>query len=93
MPDPRPSIASHSLARTLAALVGTLAPAVLFGLVLALALPLSQTWRYLVGLHIVFPTWIAAMTLVFLARNGRRAWLLLVAVTALLGLAAAGLRR
>ena len=93
MRDPRPSIASHSLTRTLAALVGTLAPSVLLGLVLASALPLSRPWRYLVGLHLVFPTWITAMTLVFLASSGRRAWLLLVAATAALGLAAALLRR
>ena len=64
----------HSVARTLAAVVGTAPAALALGLALATALPLPVGWRLLVGAHAVVPLWVGLMCGTFLAPDGRRAW-------------------
>jgi hypothetical protein len=75
---------NHSTARTLAALLGTVPVALGFGMVLSLVLPLSPSWRVLLGGYSVFPVWVALVALVFLAPSGRRAWVSLLAAVAVL---------
>lgn len=73
-----------TLARVLAALVGTLPPALLAGVVIAAYAPLARDLRFALGYGLVLPMWVAAMCLVFLARRPMHAWLLCLLGTALL---------
>jgi hypothetical protein len=78
---------NHSSARTLAALLGTVPVALAFGIVLAQLLPLPVPQPLLIGNFSVFPVWVALSLAVFLAPSGKRAWLGLGVVSALLGAA------
>jgi hypothetical protein len=69
------SAPNHSLSRSLAAVVGTIVPALLAGIALTLVLPLQINERYLVGWISVLPMWASLALWVFLARSGRQAWL------------------
>jgi hypothetical protein len=60
--------------RVLAALFGTLPPAVLAGVCLARFLPLSEDARFALGFTATLPLWITAMCCAFLARSGARAF-------------------
>jgi hypothetical protein len=75
----------HSLARTLAALLGTVPVSLGLGLCLALLLPIDASARYLVGSFSVFPVWVGLCLWVLLAADARRAWLLLLGASVLLG--------
>ncbi|QRN97756.1 hypothetical protein JRI60_01320 [Archangium violaceum] len=66
--------ANHSLARTLAALVGAPLAAFAFGAGLVALLPVSGGWTFLVGFHLVVPLWVALACGLPLLRNGRVAW-------------------
>lgn len=78
---------NHSSARTLAALLGTLPVALASGIVLARLLPLRVPQPLLIGNLSVFPVWVSLSLWVFLAPSGKRAWLGLGVVSALLGAA------
>jgi hypothetical protein len=78
---------NHSTARTLAALLGTLPVALALGVLSSELLPLAGSTRYLIGYFSVFPLWVALSLTVFLAPGGKQAWLGLLAVSALLGVA------
>jgi hypothetical protein len=78
---------NHSSARTLAALFGTVPVALALGIVLAQVLPLPVPQPLLIGNFSVFPAWVALSLAVFLAPSGKRAWLGLGVVGALLGAA------
>jgi hypothetical protein len=78
---------NHSTARTLAALFGSMPVALALGVALASALPVAAPERTLIGYFAVFPFWAALCLWVFLAPNGKRAGLSLLAVSALLGAA------
>jgi len=78
----------HSVARTVAALVGTFPLALGAGVALTSILPISLNERLLLGTYSVFPIWVAAACWAFLAPSGRRAWLDLFAAFAVLTLLA-----
>ena len=83
--------AGHSAARTLAALLGAPAVALLVGAALAAFLPVAPELAFAVGAHAVVPLWAALACELPLARDGRRAWALCAAVA--LPLAAALIAR
>lgn len=66
--------ANHSLARTLAAVVG--APLVAFsvGAGAVAFLPLSPEGAFALGFHLVVPLWVALACVLPLLRDGRVAW-------------------
>lgn len=80
----QPGSALDRIARTSAALAGTLPPAVLAAATIATHLPLARDLRFAVGFFAVIPLWVAAMLTVFLLRRGWIAWPLCIAVTAAL---------
>ncbi len=65
--------ANHSLARTLAALVGAPLAAFAVGTGLVMILP-SGGRSFLIGFHLVVPLWVALACGLPLLRNGRVAW-------------------
>ncbi len=71
---------NHSLSRTLAATLGTIPVALALGISLACALPLPPSLSLTVGSYSVFPIWVGAACLSFLARSARRAWLSLLSI-------------
>jgi hypothetical protein len=75
--------------RSLAALVGTLPPALLAGVVVAVHAPLGRDLRFALGYGLTLPAWVAAMCLMFLVRRPLHAWLSCLLATALLLLLAA----
>jgi hypothetical protein len=70
--------------RSLAALVGTLPPALLAGVVIAVHVPLARDLRFALGYGLTLPAWVAAMCLIFLVRRPLHAWLWCLLATALL---------
>lgn len=60
---------------TLAAVLGTLPPAVLVSACLARFLPLTEASRFAMGFTLAIPLWVTAMCVTFLARRILRAWL------------------
>jgi hypothetical protein len=72
-----------AVVRSLAALVGTLPPALLAGIAIAVHAPLARDLRCALGYGLVLPMWVAAMCLVFLVRRPLHAWLLCLFGTAL----------
>lgn len=67
--------AEHSLARTLAVLLG--APLAAAGLATGTArfLPLPIAWSTALGFHLLIPLWALFACILPLARSGARAWL------------------
>jgi hypothetical protein len=76
----------HSLARTLAALIGSVPVALGVGLCVALLLPIDASARYLVGSFSVFPLWTGLCLWTLLAADARRAWLHIFGASVVLGL-------
>jgi hypothetical protein len=75
-----------SLARTLAAVLGSVPVALGSGLCLALGLPLEASARYLVGSFSVFPVWAGLCLWTLLAADAKRAWLGVLGASLMLGL-------
>lgn len=75
-----------------AALFGTLPVALSFGVLLVLGLPFGLGARYVIGWASIFPVWACLACWVFLARSGKRAWLLLCLLLALFVSASLGAR-
>lgn len=73
-------------ARNLAALAGTLPPALLASVAIAVHAPLARDLRFALGYGLALPLWVAGMCLVFPIRSPARAWLPCLAATALLSL-------
>jgi hypothetical protein len=71
--------ANHSLARTLAALVGAPLAAFAVGAGLVLLLPAGGR-SFLIGFHLVVPLWVVLACGLPLLRNGRVAWGVCVAL-------------
>lgn len=69
--------------RVVAALAGTLPPALLLAVCLARFLPWTQESRFALGYTLAIPLWVAAACGAFLAKSGARAWSFCV-VTSLL---------
>lgn len=59
--------------------------AVLSGVLVARFAPLAESTRFMLGVTLVFPIWIAAMCLAFLARSAARVWCVCAALGAVLG--------
>jgi hypothetical protein len=76
-----------TLARITAALVGTIAPALLATAALAAHLPVAADLRFAIGFFMFVPLWVTAMTLTFLVRSGWTAWA--ICITASVALACA----
>jgi len=73
-----------------AALLGTLPPAVLGAAGLARVLPFGLGTRFVVGYTLALPLWLTATCLAMLARDARRAWLWCGAATLLAACACYG---
>jgi hypothetical protein len=67
--------AALGAAQVVAAVVGTLPPALLGVAGLARLLPLELASRFVWGFVLALPAWITAICLAMLARSARRAWL------------------
>ncbi|RKH52510.1 hypothetical protein [Corallococcus aberystwythensis] len=72
--------ANHSVARTLAAVVGAPLAAFAVGAALMAFLPVSGPWAFALGFHGGLPVWVALACTLPLARNGRVAWGVCLAV-------------
>jgi hypothetical protein len=72
--------ANHSVARTLATVVGAPMVAFAVGAAVMAFLPMSGPWSFALGFHVVLPVWVALTCALPLARNGRVAWGLCLAV-------------
>jgi hypothetical protein len=72
--------ANHTVARTLAAVVGAPLVAFAVGAAVMAFLPVSGPWSFALGFHVVLPVWVALTCALPLARDGRRAWGLCLAV-------------
>lgn len=70
--------------RCLVALVGTLPPALLLGVAVAVYAPFARELRLALGYGLTLPVWLAAMSLVFPVRRPSHAWLACLLATALL---------
>lgn len=66
--------ANHSLARTLAAVVGAPLVAFTWGAGSVAFLPLSAERAFAFGFHLVVPLWVALACVLPLLKNGRVAW-------------------
>ncbi|WNG50062.1 hypothetical protein F0U60_42515 [Archangium minus] len=66
--------AGHSLARTLAALLGAPLVAFVVGAGLVAFLPVRPEVAYLIGFHVMVPLWVALACVLPLLKNGRVAW-------------------
>jgi len=90
MASRRPSTYSVGAAQVVAAVAGTLPPAVLVAAGLARLLPLELASRFVWGFSLALPAWIAAICLGMLAESARRAWLWCGGVTLLAALVCYG---
>ncbi|MFB1483862.1 hypothetical protein [Corallococcus sp. RDP092CA] len=72
--------ANHSVARTLAAVLGAPLAAFAVGAAVMAFLPVSGTWAFALGFHVVLPVWVGLACALPLARNGRVAWGVCLAV-------------
>ncbi|RKG69652.1 hypothetical protein D7V80_07920 [Corallococcus sp. CA054B] len=72
--------ANHSIARTLATVLG--APLAAFAVGAAVMAFLPGPWAFAVGFHVVLPVWVGLACALPLARNGRVAWGVCLAVVA-----------
>ncbi|NOK20200.1 hypothetical protein [Corallococcus carmarthensis] len=72
--------ANHSVARTLAAVAGAPLAAFAVGAALMAFLPVSGPWAFALGFHGVLPVWVGLACTLPLARDGRVAWGVCLAV-------------
>ncbi|CAM3567421.1 hypothetical protein G4177_26100 [Corallococcus sp. ZKHCc1 1396] len=86
--------ANHSVARTLATVVGAPLAAFAVGAAVMAFLPMSGPWAFALGFHAVLPVWVGLACALPLARSGRVAWgvCLAVMVPVALALAVRGAR-
>ncbi|RYZ43109.1 MAG: hypothetical protein EOO71_05115 [Myxococcaceae bacterium] len=78
--------ANHSAARTLATVVGAPLAAFAVGAAVMALLPVSGPLAFAVGFHAVLPVWVGLACTLPLARNGRVAWGVCLAVVVLVAL-------
>ncbi|WP_375754259.1 hypothetical protein [Corallococcus exercitus] len=72
--------ANHSVARTLAVVVGAPLVAFAVGAAVMAFLPVSGPWAFALGFHVVLPVWVGLACALPLARDGRVAWSVCLAV-------------
>ncbi|NBD12209.1 hypothetical protein [Corallococcus silvisoli] len=72
--------ANHSVARTLAAVLGAPLAALAVGAAVMAFLPVSGPWAFALGFHGVLPVWVLLACTLPLARSGRVAWGVCLAV-------------
>ncbi|NPD27984.1 hypothetical protein D7Y27_12060 [Corallococcus sp. AB004] len=72
--------ANHSAARTLATVMGAPLAACAVGAAVMAFLPVSGPWAFALGFHVVLPVWVGFACALPLARNGRVAWGVCLAV-------------
>jgi len=77
-----------AIARITAAVIGTLAPALLASGALAAHLPGDRGVTFAIGVFGFVPIWVTAMSFTFLVPRGWLAWAICLGATALLALAA-----
>ncbi|MCY1043633.1 hypothetical protein OV208_20105 [Corallococcus sp. bb12-1] len=81
MKEPREDkAANHSAARTLATVVGAPLAAFAVGAAVMAFLPVSGPLAFAVGFHAVLPVWVGLACALPLARSGRVAWSVCLAV-------------
>ncbi len=84
--------ANHSVARTLAALVGAPLVAFAVGAALVAFLPVSGVWALALGFHAMVPLWVALACVLPMMRDGRVAWGVCLAIVLPIAVALAARR-